>query len=69
MSDKYGDAREELGRMLERKEILEEILGHIDVCRDLRKEWGKGTPQEGVYTTIIDAMLFLAKRVQARGVG
>ena len=38
MSDKYGDAREELGRMLERKEILQEVIQHIDTCRFLRDQ-------------------------------
>lgn len=69
MSDKYGDAREELGRMIERKEILEEVLSHIDVCMNLRKGLEKNSVERGTYTTIIEALLFVAKRIQARGVG
>ncbi len=69
MSDKYGDAREELGRMIERKEILEEVLSHIDVCMNLRNGLEKKSVERGTYTTIIDSLLFVAKRIQARGVG
>lgn len=69
MSDKYGDAREELGRMIERKEILEGLLSHIDACMNLRNGLESNSVERVTYTTVIDALLFVAKTIQARGVG
>lgn len=67
MSDKYGDAREELGRMLERKEILEELLPHIDTVILLRNGQEKGSVGRDIYTVVIDTLIFVAKSIQTRG--
>ncbi len=69
MSDKYGDAREELGRMLERKEILQEVIQHIDTCRFLRDQQAKNSVQRETYNLVIDTLLHVGKTIQKRGVG
>ena len=69
MSDEYGDAREELGKMLERKEIMEEIISQIDTCRFLRDKEPKNSAARGKYNLVIDTLLHVGKTIQARGVG
>ncbi|MBL5840953.1 hypothetical protein I4U30_22045 [Enterobacter asburiae] len=69
MSDEYGDAREELGKMLERKEIMEEIISQIDTCRFLRDKEPKNSVSRGKYNLVIDTLLHVAKTIQVRGVG
>lgn len=69
MSDKYGDAREELGKMLERKEIMEEVIREIDFCRALRDKEPKNSPGREKYNLVIDTLLHIGKTIQKRGVG
>lgn len=69
MSDEYGDAREELGKMLERKEIMEEVIREIDFCRVLRDKEPKNSPGREKYNLVIDTLLHIGKTIQKRGVG
>ena len=67
MSDEYGDAREELGKMLERKEILEEILSDIDLCIQIRNGAEKGSQERANCSLIIDVLIHAAQKIQKRG--
>ncbi|QXL90486.1 hypothetical protein [Salmonella phage NINP13076] len=69
MSDRYGDSREELGRMIERKEIIEDILKEIDTCRYLRDKQAKNSVQRETYNLVIDTLIHVGKKIQERGVG
>ncbi|ADP02570.1 hypothetical protein GECvBMG_gp187 [Salmonella phage GEC_vB_MG] len=67
MCEKYGDAREELGRMIERKEILEEILSDIDLCMQIRNGAEKGSQERANCSLLIDALIHTAQKIQKRG--
>uniref|UniRef100_A0AAU8GEE1 Uncharacterized protein n=1 Tax=Salmonella phage vB_SEnST11_KE22 TaxID=3161173 RepID=A0AAU8GEE1_9CAUD len=68
MSDKYGNAREELGKMIERKEIIEDILKEIDTCRHLRDKQVINSTQREIYNLVIDTLIHVGKKIQERGV-
>lgn len=67
MCEKYGDAREELGRMIERKEILEGILSDIDLCMQIRNEAKKGSQERANCSLLIDGLIHIAQKIQKRG--
>lgn len=66
MSDSYGEAREELGRMLERREILDQILTLIDTTRMLRNKLPVGSAERTYFTNTIDAFMHVAQGIQRR---
>ncbi len=68
MADEYGDCREKLGRMLERKEIMEGLMKQIDVCIMVRDQQKKNSLARETYTLVVDSLMFVAKSIQRRGV-